>query len=52
MLDNRQIFANSWTYKEKAVDGMPSNHLFNGIEVNWSTPVLVVSAASIFIRIT
>jgi hypothetical protein len=31
---------------------MPSKHIFNGIEVNWSTPLLVMAAASIFIRFT
>jgi hypothetical protein len=51
MLDNRQIFANTWAYKERLSDSMASKHIFNGIEINWSTPLLVMSAASIFIRV-
>ncbi len=52
MLGNLQIFQNNWTYIIRSTDFMPSNHLLRELTVDWTTPILVMSAASIFIRVS
>jgi len=46
MISNKQIFNNTWEFKDNAFDSMKSEHfVFWG--VNWSSPLLLISLASV-----
>ena len=50
MLGNRQIFENMWYYIDKSNHSMISNHILK-MELNWTTPTLVMAIASLGIII-
>ena len=49
MISNKQIFENKWSYIQVDGEPMKSGHTLNHLEVDWSTPLLMMALASTFI---
>jgi len=51
MISNKQIFENKWHYIQVDGEPMKSGHEVNHFDVNWASPLLMMSLASSFIII-